>query len=411
MSLLDEEEEIKNEYESVDHKEVTKYKTVKPGESIAMLTRGSPGEEGRTVYGDVIKPKKARRIEIQGSRNISFEEESGIIRSKKYGTPVKVERGNNIHFEMHERLLLEEVSLKTGNIRYKGDVEVRGSVYEGMEIISNNDIMIFGNVSFAALSSGNNMTVKGNVVSSKLISGYEAEELKDPNVEVRRIIVEIGNLIKNIKKLSRIELEKLGIRDMPNTVHYMLNMKNRALPYTIYDVLRKLRKDNYDIDENSITILLEKCKCFLGTYGMITDLEYIVGVKESLKNKFCVDEKRNITGNIFLNSAMNSEVRASGDISILGRTCLNTRIYAGGRVVIKGNLRLGEVKSERCIDINKVGTEMGTKIILEVPDKGIIRMRCVYPDTTIILGRHSYKFVNYQTSIHARVIENKLHLR
>jgi hypothetical protein len=51
---------------------------------------------------------------------------------------------------------------------------------------------------------------------------------------------------------------------------------------------------------------------------------------------------------------------------------------------------------------------MGAKTFIRVPDKGFIKMRIVYPDTTIMIGRHSYKFISHQTNIYARVVKNKL---
>ena len=105
---------------------------------------------------------------------------------------------------------------------------------------------------------------------------------------------------------------------------------------------------------------------------------------------------------------LNSEIQSYGNVIISGNTCFNTKIYASGKVSILGNLRGGNVESEKSVEINKVGINMGSKTFIRVPDKGFIKMRIVYPDTTIMIGRHSYKFINYQTNIFARVVKNKL---
>ncbi|HPD00147.1 MAG TPA: hypothetical protein PLA01_02220 [Acetivibrio sp.] len=157
--------------------------------------------------------------------------------------------------------------------------------------------------------------------------------------------------------------------------------------------------------------LIEKCKPFLGNYSEIYNLEYIYEMAEYLKTTFYIDEKKRVSGNILLNGAMNSEIKAIGNVVISGKTCFNTKIEAGGKVMISGNLRLGEIKAEKGIEANRVGTEIGTKIFLEVSDKGFIRMKSVYPDTTIRIGRHTYKFDSYQTGINARVVKNKLVLK
>lgn len=409
--LEDIEEQAINEYENIDHKELIKYKSVKPGEKIARLIRGNPGEEGISVLGETIKPKEARKIIIEASRDIQFDEESGMIRARKFGTPVKKEKGNVITYEISEKLQLVEVSLKTGNVKFKGDVEITGSVYEGMKVIANNNIFIFGDVNFSSLYSGNDIVIKGNVVTSQLVSGDDTIASKAVNTEIHRIIAEIENLIDNIKKESVSELNSQGIKGMPEIVRYMLNTKNRALPTTIYDIIHKFKKDNYDIDDSMLYTLIEKCKPFLGNYSEIYNLEYIYEMAEYLKTTFYIDEKKRVSGNILLNGAMNSEIKAIGNVVISGKTCFNTKIEAGGKVMISGNLRLGEIKAEKGIEANRVGTEIGTKIFLEVSDKGFIRMKSVYPDTTIRIGRHTYKFDSYQTGINARVVKNKLVLK
>ena len=404
-------EKNNNELENIDHKNLITYISVKPGDRIARLIRGFSGEEGMSVLGTPIKPKEARRIIIESNKNIQFDEDTDLIIAKKHGTPTKKENGYVITFDICEKLKLNEVSLKTGNINFKGDVEVAGSVYEDMEVIATNDITILGDVNFSRLYSGNEIVVKGNVISSKLVSGDNSIALKSPGIEVQRIILEIEKLVSNIKNLSQNELEFYNVTTFADTVFYLLNTKNGKLATTIYDVIRNLRKGNYDIDDILLYKLVEKCKCFLGNYNEITDLEYIYEIIESIKNTFYIEEKRRIIGNITITGALNSEIHSHGNVTISGRTCFNTKIYAGGKVSILGNLRGGIVESEKNVEINKIGTSMGAKTLVRVPDKGIIKMKIVYPDTTIMTGRHSYKFINYQTNIFARVVKNKLVFR
>lgn len=400
-----------NGIESIDHKNIITYVSVKPGDKIARLIRGFDGEEGISVLGTAISPKNAHRIVVETNKSIQFDENTGLIIAKKHGTPTKKKNGNTITYDICEILKLNEVSLKTGNINFKGDVEVTSNVYEDMEVIATNNILILGDVNFSTLYSGNEISVKGNVISSKLVSGDTSIALKSPSVEVQRIISKIDNLIYNIKTLSHSELESNNITTFPDTVAYLLNNKNRKLTSTIYDVISNLKKGNYDIDDSELYNLVEKHKCFLGNYTEITDLEYIYGIIESIKNAFFIEEKRKIIGNISLVSTLNSEIHSYGNVTVSGKTCFNTKIYAGGKVSILGNLRGGEIESEKNVEINKVGTNMGTRTFVKVPDKGYIKMNFVYPDTTIMVGRHSHKFISYQTNIYARVIKNKLTFR
>ena len=138
-----------NENENIDYKNLITYVSVKPGDKIARLIRGFSGEEGMSVLGTPIKPKEARRIIVESNKNIQFDEETNLIIAKKHGTPERKENGHVITFDIREKLKLTEVSLKTGNINFKGDVEVIGSVHEDMEVVSTNNIVILGDVSFS----------------------------------------------------------------------------------------------------------------------------------------------------------------------------------------------------------------------------------------------------------------------
>ena len=64
------------------------------------------------------------------------------------------------------------------------------------------------------------------------------------------------------------------------------------------------------------------------------------------------DEKAFITAP----NAMNSKLYCSGDISITGHGCINTKVQAGGYVQINGILRGGEVYGGMGVTVGEAGS-------------------------------------------------------
>lgn len=394
-----------NSLDRIDYKNIQQYETVSAGQTLAKVHRGDPGEDGISVTGEIIPPRPKKELKIIPSFSIRYDEKTGIIKANKTGRPICEEKDNTVSFHIFDCIVLDEVSMRTGNVRFKGDIEIKTNVYESMEVAARQNVLVKGNVIFASIYAGNNITIKGSAISSKINAALNNVAMKDPSPLLERLIGEIDKLIDNLNQLS---FPGMSSDQLNLVMMELLNTKNKDLPTTIYEILHAFKKDNYDIQDEQFLTLIRETGSLMGNYTNIPNIGYLHQVKEDMRNLLSGQKIMPIKGDITLNNITNCEVTALGNITVLGRGCINSVLYSKGKVFAKGLVRGGQIRAEKGIEINTAGTERGSRLLLEVPDNGYIKIQTVYTDTTVKVGHLSYTFLTKKNRVYARIENDKL---
>ncbi|NLM27112.1 MAG: DUF342 domain-containing protein [Clostridiaceae bacterium] len=389
---------------NIDYKNIFEYKTVTTGQVIARVHKGVPGKNGISVTGETIFPEEPKEIVISPSLSIYYNEETGNVTANKTGRAFAQEKGNIITFHIYDSIVVDEVSIKTGNIRFKGDVEIKNNVFESMEVVAGQNVLVKGNVNFASIFAGNNISIKGTVVSSILNAAMNDAVIMNPAPLLEKLIYGINKLINNIKRLS----DNNSAKQLNKLIRMLLNGENKDLPNTVYEVLQSLRTGNYDIDDNFILSLMKKTRSLMGNYSEISDIQYLYQIINELRMLFSSKKHTPLKGDITLSTISNCNITALGDIRILGKGSVNSVLYSKGEVYIAGYVRGGKIRAEKGIEINIAGSKRGSKILLSVPEDSSIRIRTVYTDTTIKVGNISHTFLSEARMIYARLENGKL---
>jgi uncharacterized protein (DUF342 family) len=391
----------------VDYKNCYDYKDVQVGQVLGIIHKGKKGKSGITVKGESQKSFLPRRIKIIQGDYVHFNKYTGVITAKKAGKPRKFINGESIIFKIIEKITLDEVNMKTGNIRYKGNIEIINSISEDMEVFGHHDVLIKGNVYSGRVFATNNIDIKGLLISGNVSSGIKKVKRKSPMIEISKILKEIDSLLENIKCMSDKEKEKLGINKYEDVIAYLLNGANKNLSVNIYKSICLLRKEEYDLDEKMLIYLINLSKGFMGKYKLLVDIENTLKIRNQIEEIFTKEKNYDVTGNIKLNYLLNSKVTSIGEVLIKGKGAFNSTIRSAKKVSILGELRGGEVVAEEII-ANKVGSKNGVKTVLKVPENGRIKINTVYPDTILKIGKHTVKFYNEQRGIFARISHGKI---
>ena len=125
-------------------------------------------------------------------------------------------------------MIVDEVSIKTGNIRFKGDIEVSNNVYESMEVVAGQNVIVGGNVEFASIFAGNNIIISGITISSTLNAAMNNAAIMDPAPLLKKLIDGINSLITNIKKSPHRETVQFS-----ELLRLLLNTHNRITQYCL----------------------------------------------------------------------------------------------------------------------------------------------------------------------------------
>ncbi|MEE3467724.1 MAG: FapA family protein [Eubacterium sp.] len=146
-----------NEDGSVDFHQLGNIKPVEAGQKLATLKPVDWGTPGVTVTGKPLKPRKVRNRHLRFGRNIRISEDKLKIYSQVSG-----------HVSLVEDMVMvsdiyqvpANVDASTGDIEYKGTVQVTGNVNTGYKIVADGDIVVNGVVEGAELVSGGNIVLK-----------------------------------------------------------------------------------------------------------------------------------------------------------------------------------------------------------------------------------------------------------
>lgn len=166
-----------NEDGSVDFHQLGNIKGVKAGDKLAKLTPVDRGRAGISVLGKPIPAKKVKNRFLRFGRNIRISEDKCKIYSKVSGHVTLVD---DMVMVSDIYKVPADVDASTGDIVYKGTVEVTGNVNTGYRIEAEGDIIVNGVVEGATLISG------GNIVLKRGMQGMDKGELRaDGNITAK----------------------------------------------------------------------------------------------------------------------------------------------------------------------------------------------------------------------------------
>lgn len=133
-------------------------------ENEPMLRRHPPtkGKPGMSVNGKTIRAKDGKDIQFRlkdASVKVSDDDENLLVAAIA-GMPVLYDKGAQVE----QTLKIENVDLSTGHVRYRGSIEIKGDVRDGMQVVATGDIKIAGGVDAAFIKAGGHIEVIGGAI-------------------------------------------------------------------------------------------------------------------------------------------------------------------------------------------------------------------------------------------------------
>gem|GEM_PF-417087 len=209
----DEDNEL-DEKKDIDYKNLKNIHHVAKDELLCDIILPTEARDGYDVYGNVIVGKKGKPVPLPNGENTYLSPDKSQLFSScdghanRVGTKVLVK---NV-------MTVENIDYSTGNIKFRGDVTVKGDVREGFSIRSGGNITILGTVEEnVILEAENDITIKKGVngkggrisANGNLSVGY----LQTANVKIKQNIfvdsiinsnIECGGSIKAAGRGGRI---------------------------------------------------------------------------------------------------------------------------------------------------------------------------------------------------------------
>lgn len=138
------------------------------GDVLAKLYPANPGEYGRSIYDEKIKPRDVKNAVLRFGRNILLSEDRQVITAEVDGHVTLVEDKVFVS-NVYE---VENVDISTGDIEYDGSVKINGNVCTNFTVRAKGNIEVAGVVEGAYLEAG------GNIIIARGMNGMARGVLK-----------------------------------------------------------------------------------------------------------------------------------------------------------------------------------------------------------------------------------------
>lgn len=167
---------------SVDYQHTEWFEMVERGQKLAYYHSATDGKCGKTVTGKEVNAKRGKEQQMLSGKGFVVLDDQKTYLADVSGR-VEIIEGR---LEITRLLVVENVSLATGNIYFDGSVYVKGNVGSGVTIQATEDVLVEGFVESATiecqgsivLKQGNNAKGNGYLKADKKVVGKFFEAVK-----------------------------------------------------------------------------------------------------------------------------------------------------------------------------------------------------------------------------------------
>ncbi len=177
---------------SVDYQNIEWFEMVKEGQKLAFYHEAKAGIDGYDVTGEIVKAQRGFEKKVLSGKGFKLEEDKKTYISMIDG---KISLEDN-EMSITNHLVLEEVTMATGNVRFNGSIHVLGDVGHGTVIQATNDVVIEGTVEAATIESGGSIVLKKGMNSAGAGLVSAKKDVVSKFFEAAKVVAE-GNIDVN----------------------------------------------------------------------------------------------------------------------------------------------------------------------------------------------------------------------
>jgi uncharacterized protein (DUF342 family) len=145
--------------DSLDIREMQQRSTVKAGQLVARIKYQEPAVNHMDVFGNEVAVTDNEPLEVKVGDGIE-QREPGYFYATREGAPTVADGTVSLSSSMvHEG----DVNLRSGNIRFNGPVEIKGSIDIGSTVETSGDLIVGGSIRGGYVRAGGNIVVKGGI--------------------------------------------------------------------------------------------------------------------------------------------------------------------------------------------------------------------------------------------------------
>ncbi|GAB6157479.1 FapA family protein [Desulfotomaculum varum] len=375
---------------TIDFKEMSNIPSVSMGDTLARKMLGLEGSPGLTVTNQVCKAKEPKRINLLAGPGVEIVEDGLKAIATREGQPKVQKSGNGWFFSVEPVLTIPgDVNVKTGNVRFKGDVNIMGSVDNDMSVSATGNITVQNIITKCKITAGGDVNIKGNIVNAEVVSGGFS-------VLCNNLKPLLQDLLRNLEDLyisANLMIEKLPPKTKVIFGNILVLLIEKKFMH-LNNLLDKLNKKVKEMDLKLLGSYEQVLQRTINSLSGINILQYqtqgdFQKTLTDLNNFFYyVDSLVNKRSMVSIKVALNSVIKSSGDVSV-SQGCFNTHIIAEGSVKIDGIFRGGIIKAADDVYIKEIGSQMGAKSQVAVAADKKIKIDHAFEGVSVQIGKLS----------------------
>ncbi len=368
---------------------------VEPGDLLARKHPAQAGKPGIAVTGKLIPPPEPKDIILIEDPSVYIKHDK--IVSLVVGRPVKQINPAWCKIEVLPSYVVNgDVDLSTGHIKFRGDLQIEGSVESGMNVVSGGSVKIQGDVNNATVRAVGSVFVFNSVINSHIVTG-----------SVRAFVEQLYPLVEKIENGFKVILNSYyqALRakaiDKSKFTAFMRLIIEKKMP-DLLDMISEfcqsskttLKKEDFPRDLISSIKNLEKRASLFMTISYqspknVQEVLDAVTLFKSIASAAISDEN-----SVIIKYCLNSKIEAKGDVFITDRGGYHTEIISGRDIEAAGVIRGGILKAQGNIKLSQVGSGAAVKTTVAVPAEKEIYVEKAYDNTIFQVGDQVLKLNN-----------------
>ena len=371
-----------DDIKKVNYFDSNNLQSVKKGDILARVKRGIKGKDGKTIKGTVISAKDIKKIKVHAGEGIRVIGDTVIAINE--GRPIFVEKSYKFYIEKKYDVPLD-VDSKTGNIKFNGQVLVRGSVKEHFLVYGSAGVEILGDVTGGNVNSLSDIKINGKVLNSKIESGISKVQFEAKLNVLNKIQRSFNNLKQDLDVIVSNDL--LRGKKVGSIIKALLESKYKEIE-TSYDFIKS------DIETlfgniTSLSDIYEKKILRLEALNIksLDEIDDILSIIEKYIDE--IKEIFNFSTSIRLSYVQGSNVSSKGNIYIVSDGVYASRMISDDSIFFEDEntiLRGGYLNAKNLIKAGIIGTKSGVLTEVEVDKNGRIECNRAYYNTIFKLG-------------------------
>lgn len=386
------------------------YSAAREGQILVRKTPRVMGRDGQTVRGAPLFAKEPIDIELVAGDGVKLHEQAEQLVATAPGRPVVILRQKSLRVDIKPDMLVSgDVDLRSGNVSFVGDITIQGDVTAGFSVWAGGNVKVRGVAENSHVQACSGVAVVGNVISSQVVAGPPPGLMRTFAPILREIEKDIRTVHLAIEQLKkRIPANKQSLAG--RLVGTLIDQRLVGFMERLRSLSRELKKlDRRLINlfgADVLTILaafLEDNNGAGRTEGHLLELSRTIS---TLQNR--LEEIAAQNAHITARNVINSTLVSTGDISIINGGCYNSWLQAGGKIVVQGVVRGGEIKAGADVVVRELGSESGVTTSISVPTQAKVHIGTAWDNSVVVVGARHFRFDQKQTGVTLYLVDGNL---